>query len=66
MAVSVNHPLWVLMYVEYILPYLVDVGEWPADYMPGCLAAYLGAHRVLLEKHKMWESRAARFVQLHL
>lgn len=63
LATSVNHPLFVLLYVEKVLPLLVDVVEWPADYMVPALAAYLEHHRALLEKHGLWERHAQAFVK---
>ncbi len=64
-ALSCNHPLYVLWYVQEALPDLLALTDvdWAAEYQPAALKAYLVHHRALLIESGLWEQAAAVFVQ---
>lgn len=55
--------MFVLYYVRTALPLLADVQDWPAEYMPGMLAAWLDKHGPLLRERSWWDAHAAAFVK---
>ena len=64
-ATSVNFPTWVIWYVREALPLVIQVQEWPADYMAGMLAEWLQHHQKLLQVQELWQPHAAQFVRQH-
>lgn len=66
-ALSCNHPLFVLWYVKEAVPdlLLLTNSDWVAAYQPAVLKAYLLHHQRLLQSAGLWEEAAAKFVQRH-
>lgn len=63
-GLSVNHPVFVRMYVRYVLPKLalVPASSWPRDYMRPALAAWLRHHAALLAAEGLYTDSMRSFL----
>ncbi len=63
-GMSVNHPVFVRMYVRFVLPKLdlVPAELWPQSYMRPTLAAWLHHHAALLKAEGRWTGSVERFL----